>query len=156
MLVPSVSATFHSPRSPFEWLVMQSTYARVPKPGSAQPALDCVSLVKRVRDKGVQSSHVCTKYVWQRDERFIQGGNRENENHHLFTWLINLFIRANLKAQAAPAAGIRTSRLHKFQQPITSMLRNICQHVLHKNQWLINQVSALLWRPLSISQLIVN
>jgi len=42
-----------SPAPPSEWLEMQSIYARVPKPGSAQSTPDCVSMEKRVQDKDV-------------------------------------------------------------------------------------------------------
>jgi len=44
-----------SPAPPSEWLVMQSVYAQVPKPGSVQSTPDCVSMEIRVQDNDISS-----------------------------------------------------------------------------------------------------
>ena len=43
------------PLTPYEWLVLKSIYAKVPKPGSVQSSSSCASTRKRDRDKVVSS-----------------------------------------------------------------------------------------------------
>jgi hypothetical protein len=44
-----------SPAPPSEWLVMQTIYARVPKPGSVQSTPNCVSMGKEIRNNDIST-----------------------------------------------------------------------------------------------------